>query len=48
MKNIELQKLTHELRLFGMHESFERRCAEAAHEGLTGEELPLAFLKTKS
>jgi len=39
MKQVELKKLTHELRLFGVQENFERRCAEAAHEGLTGEEL---------
>lgn len=39
MLNSEIRKLTHELRLFGMHESFERRCAEAAQEGLSGEEL---------
>lgn len=39
MTQIELKKLTHELRLFGIYESFERRCAEAAHEGLTGAEL---------
>lgn len=45
MKSVEIRKLTHELRLFGMHESFERRCAEAAQEGLLGEELLTRLLE---
>ena len=45
MKSVEIRKLTHELRLFGMHESFERRCAEAAQEGLLGEELLARLLE---
>jgi DNA replication protein DnaC len=39
MTRMELKKLAHELRLYGVLEHFERRCAEAANEGLSGEEL---------
>ena len=45
MKHLEIRKLAHELRLFGIHEAFERRCAVAAHEGLSGEELLIRILE---
>ena len=45
MKSIEIKKLTHELRLFGIHENFERRIQNAMHDNLTGEELLIHLLE---
>ena len=45
MRHAEIKKLAHELRLLGIHESFERRCAESAHEGFSAEELLIRILE---
>lgn len=45
MKDNEIKKLAFELRLFGIHENWHHRCAEASSEGLTGEELLIRILE---
>ena len=45
MKTAEIKRLSHELRLFGIHESFERRVSNASLEGQTGEELLIQLLE---
>ena len=43
MKQTEIKRLSHELRLYGIHENFERRLSLASSEGQTGEELLIRF-----
>ncbi len=45
MKSIEIKKLSHELRLFGIHENFERRIQMTRQDNLTGEELLIQLLE---
>ena len=44
MKKSELRKISHDLRLLGIHDNFERRCAEAANDGLTHDEFLIHIL----
>lgn len=45
MKQTEIKRLSHELRLYGIHENFERRLTLASSEGQTGEELLIRLLE---
>jgi DNA replication protein DnaC len=45
VKQTEIKRLAHELRLFGVHENFERRLTLASSDGQTGEELLIHLLE---